>query len=222
MEVSLHLKLPGDLALERAHEIAEEVEAAILAAVPEVEERADAPRADSPRRPRGRRSRIDTAAIERGSAEEIGAPPRGAPIRPDRRGDSRLPHARARQRRARLRTLTVARARSRRACARPFQRLPTSWYTLSRRARLCMFHPVGHPMERGWVGGSTATASSTSPPRRCSRSSRVEARLVSTPSISSPRCGSSRRCFTHRRSGCSKTATSSRLSIPPRSSARAR
>ncbi len=37
VEVSLHLKLPGDLPLEQAHEIAEEVEHAILAAVPEVE-----------------------------------------------------------------------------------------------------------------------------------------------------------------------------------------
>ncbi len=35
-EVSLHLKLPGELSLERAHEIAEEVEQAILREVPEV------------------------------------------------------------------------------------------------------------------------------------------------------------------------------------------
>jgi len=35
-EVSLHLKLPGDLPLEEAHEIAEEVEHAIESAVPEV------------------------------------------------------------------------------------------------------------------------------------------------------------------------------------------
>ena len=36
-EVSLHLKLPGQLSLAEAHEIAEEVERAICAAVPEVE-----------------------------------------------------------------------------------------------------------------------------------------------------------------------------------------
>lgn len=36
LEVSLHLKLPGDLSLEEAHGVAEEVEAAILRAVPEV------------------------------------------------------------------------------------------------------------------------------------------------------------------------------------------
>jgi cation diffusion facilitator family transporter len=35
-EVSLHLKLPGDLALEEAHEVAEQVERAIRSALPEV------------------------------------------------------------------------------------------------------------------------------------------------------------------------------------------
>ena len=35
-ELSLHLKLPGELPLEAAHEIAEQVEAAITAAVPEI------------------------------------------------------------------------------------------------------------------------------------------------------------------------------------------
>jgi divalent metal cation (Fe/Co/Zn/Cd) transporter len=36
-EVSLHLKLPGDLPLEEAHEIATEVERAIVESVPEVD-----------------------------------------------------------------------------------------------------------------------------------------------------------------------------------------
>ena len=35
-ELSLHLKLPGDLSLEEAHEVAEQVERAILEAVPEI------------------------------------------------------------------------------------------------------------------------------------------------------------------------------------------
>ena len=35
-ELSLHLKLPGDLALEEAHEIAEQVEREIVRAVPEI------------------------------------------------------------------------------------------------------------------------------------------------------------------------------------------
>jgi cation diffusion facilitator family transporter len=38
VEISLHLKLPGDLPLEEAHEIAESVEQEILAAVPEARE----------------------------------------------------------------------------------------------------------------------------------------------------------------------------------------
>jgi len=36
-EVSLHLKLPGELRLEQAHEVANQVEQAIAAAVPEVD-----------------------------------------------------------------------------------------------------------------------------------------------------------------------------------------
>jgi divalent metal cation (Fe/Co/Zn/Cd) transporter len=35
-EVSLHLKLPGDLPLDQAHEIAEQVERAIVSSVPEI------------------------------------------------------------------------------------------------------------------------------------------------------------------------------------------
>ena len=35
-ELSLHLKLPGDLPLDQAHEIAEEVERAIVTSVPEI------------------------------------------------------------------------------------------------------------------------------------------------------------------------------------------
>jgi divalent metal cation (Fe/Co/Zn/Cd) transporter len=36
-ELSLHLKLPGDVTLEAAHEVAEQLERAICAAVPEVD-----------------------------------------------------------------------------------------------------------------------------------------------------------------------------------------
>jgi divalent metal cation (Fe/Co/Zn/Cd) transporter len=36
-ELSLHLKLPGDVTLNEAHDVAEELEAAICAAVPEVD-----------------------------------------------------------------------------------------------------------------------------------------------------------------------------------------
>jgi cation diffusion facilitator family transporter len=75
IEVSLHLKLPGELSLEQAHEIAEQVEAAILVQVPEVrtvqthleplKETATAEEID-----------IDTAAVEAAVLAETGAEPR--------------------------------------------------------------------------------------------------------------------------------------------------
>lgn len=75
IEVSLHLKLPGDLPLDCAHEIAEQVEAAIRADVPEVrtvqthieplKETASGEEID-----------IDTKAIEAAVREETGAEPR--------------------------------------------------------------------------------------------------------------------------------------------------
>jgi divalent metal cation (Fe/Co/Zn/Cd) transporter len=73
--VSLHLKLPGDLPLEQAHEIAEEVEHAIVSTVPEVSsvrthleplaEAAEAQEVDA-----------DADAVERAVREETGAAPR--------------------------------------------------------------------------------------------------------------------------------------------------
>jgi cation diffusion facilitator family transporter len=75
VEVSLHLKLPGDLDLERAHAIAEQVEGAIRNAVPEVEdvrthlepltEAAEA-----------REVAIDAESVERVVRQETGGPPR--------------------------------------------------------------------------------------------------------------------------------------------------
>ena len=75
IEVSLHVKLPGDLPLERAHAIAEQVESAILSQVAEVRsvqthlepirETAAAEEID-----------IDTAVIENAVREETGANPR--------------------------------------------------------------------------------------------------------------------------------------------------
>ena len=75
IEVSLHVKLPGDLPLERAHDIAEQVESAILSQVAEVRsvqthlepirETAAAEEID-----------IDTAVIEDAVRMETGAAPR--------------------------------------------------------------------------------------------------------------------------------------------------
>ena len=75
VEVSLHLKLPGDLPLEHAHEMAEEVERAILAAVPEV---ADVrthlePLAETAA---AHEVEVDAGAVERVVREETGSPPR--------------------------------------------------------------------------------------------------------------------------------------------------
>src|SRR5262245_43844060 len=51
------------------------------------------------------------------------------------------------------RTPTRGRAPSRSGCARRCRRWPTWWCTRSRDdVKLCMFHPLEHPMERGWVG----------------------------------------------------------------------
>jgi len=75
VEVSLHLKLPGDLALERAHEIAEQVEQAILTAVPEVEDvrtHLEPIREAAP----AHEVAIDADAVERVVREETGAAPR--------------------------------------------------------------------------------------------------------------------------------------------------
>ena len=75
LEVSLHLKLPGDLTLERAHGIAEEVEHAILDAVPEVETVRThlEPLAEASA---GEEVAVDSAAVEEAVRAETGAPPR--------------------------------------------------------------------------------------------------------------------------------------------------
>jgi cation diffusion facilitator family transporter len=75
IEVSLHLKLPGDLALDSAHDIAEQVEAAVLAQVPEVRSVRThlEPIAETAA---GQEVDVDAAAIEQVVREETGADPR--------------------------------------------------------------------------------------------------------------------------------------------------
>jgi cation diffusion facilitator family transporter len=75
IEVSLHLKLPGELSLEEAHAVAEEVERAIVAAVPEVE---DVHTHIEPLGEEGvgREVEADAAAVERIVRETTGAAPR--------------------------------------------------------------------------------------------------------------------------------------------------
>jgi divalent metal cation (Fe/Co/Zn/Cd) transporter len=75
LEVSLHLKLPGDLPLDQAHDIAEEVERAILAAVPDV---ADVRTHLEPlsEAAAAHEVAVDAEAVERVVREETGAAPR--------------------------------------------------------------------------------------------------------------------------------------------------
>ena len=75
IEVALHLKLPGDLPLDEAHEIAEQVEAAIRGDVPEV--RSVQTHLEPLRETAaGEEIDIDTAAIEALVRDETGAEPR--------------------------------------------------------------------------------------------------------------------------------------------------
>ena len=75
IEVALHLKLPGELPLDQAHEIAEQVEAAIRVDVPEV--RSVQTHLEPLRETAaGEEIDIDTAAIEALVRDETGAEPR--------------------------------------------------------------------------------------------------------------------------------------------------
>jgi divalent metal cation (Fe/Co/Zn/Cd) transporter len=79
-ELSLHLKLPGDLSLDQAHEIAEEVERAIVEAVPEVSS-VQTHLEPLSEEAMGTAARADTTSVEaelvtRVVREETGAPPR--------------------------------------------------------------------------------------------------------------------------------------------------
>jgi cation diffusion facilitator family transporter len=75
IEISLHLKLPGSLSLEQAHSIAEQVERAILDALPE----AEAVRTHiEPLKETsaGEEASVDEDAVKAAVREETGAPPR--------------------------------------------------------------------------------------------------------------------------------------------------
>jgi cation diffusion facilitator family transporter len=75
VEVSLHLKLPGTLALEDAHEIAEQVERAVATAVPEIEDVRThlEPLTETAL---AHEIAVDAAAVERIVHDETGAFPR--------------------------------------------------------------------------------------------------------------------------------------------------
>ncbi|MEX2047549.1 MAG: cation diffusion facilitator family transporter [Chloroflexota bacterium] len=73
IELSLHLKLPGDLTLEEAHEVAEEVERAIMRAVPEI---ASVQTHLEPLAEVGAAKVVEAAELEAAVAQAAGGPPR--------------------------------------------------------------------------------------------------------------------------------------------------
>ena len=75
LEVSLHLKLPGDLSLDRAHDIAEQVEHAILGEVAEVTS-VQTHLEPLKEAVSGEEIAVDAAAVEAAVREETGADPR--------------------------------------------------------------------------------------------------------------------------------------------------
>jgi divalent metal cation (Fe/Co/Zn/Cd) transporter len=75
LELSLHLKLPGEVTLEAAHDVAEQLERAILAAVPEVDavQTHLEPLTETSE---AHEERVDSGAVERIVLEATGRPPR--------------------------------------------------------------------------------------------------------------------------------------------------
>jgi cation diffusion facilitator family transporter len=75
-ELSLHLKLPGDLSLEEAHEVAEEVERAICVAVPEIDAVQTHLEPLTEAAAASEEADVDAQDIERIVRETTGTPPR--------------------------------------------------------------------------------------------------------------------------------------------------
>ena len=97
-ELSLHVKLPGELSLEEAHEIAEQLEAAICAAVPEiagVQTHLEPLDGDAARRARWRRRTRRSCGAS--CSEATGSRAARAALPAHRRGARRVPHARPRR-----------------------------------------------------------------------------------------------------------------------------
>ena len=153
-EVSLHIKLPGELHLDEAHAIAEEVEAAIRAAAPEVssvqthlEPLAEESAATRPP-PAVVAGDIETVA--RIVRRETGRRSGRAPLPRHGRGARRVPDASRRRHHA-------ARRRPRRGEPGRGADPPRASRDLRRdrahgAVKLCMFSPVELDLERGWPG----------------------------------------------------------------------
>ena len=146
-ELSLHLKLPGGLPLDEAHELAEQVERAICRAVPEI---ASVQTHLEPLAEANEGEVVEAAGARGGRRAGGGRPAAGVAARPHRRRGRRVRHARARPgrdprrgacARERGRGAAPPRAAGRRRRDRPH-----------RAVRLCMFTPRELELERGWPG----------------------------------------------------------------------
>jgi divalent metal cation (Fe/Co/Zn/Cd) transporter len=82
-ELSLHLKLPGELALDEAHQVAEQVERTICAAVPEI---SSVQTHLEPLAEHGAGEEVDAAEIEAAVVRAAGGPPRGLRLLQTERG----------------------------------------------------------------------------------------------------------------------------------------
>ena len=197
IEVSLHLKLPGDLTLEEAHDVASQVERAIEQSCPRSSPcRPTSSRCARPR-PAGTQPRTRRRPRSAGSCRTRPESRRAssASCRPTD-GLVRLRHARARSRRHARRR---ARAGERGRGADPPRRSRLADVSCTRSHEAVHVQPRrARTSSAAGRDGSTATASSSSPRRRCSRSSPAAARRASTPSTRSTRSSSARRCSTRR------------------------
>ena len=99
-EISLHLKLPGDLSLDEAHDVAEEVERAIARAVPDVATSRRTSSRCARRPPAARRSGAPARRSSGSSARRPGQAPRDVRFLRDGRRPRRARQHRARRRHA--------------------------------------------------------------------------------------------------------------------------
>ena len=153
-EVSLHLKLPGELSLGEAHAVASEVEHAIEEALPGVDTVLThlEPLAEEAEGQRVAGSEVarDAEAVARIVVDQTGAPPRELRFLQTDGRARRLPHARPRPGRP---AGGGARAGERdRGADPPRAAGDLGDHRPHRTVKLCMFTPKELALERGWPG----------------------------------------------------------------------
>ncbi len=160
VEVSLHLKLPGDLRIDEAHEIADHVERVISDAAPEIAavQTHIEPLAEQSA---GAEVDLDAADIEQIVRELTGGRPTGLRFLHTEEGlvvfltlaiadDATL--AEAHRRASEVEVADSRGAPRDRRDHRPHRTPDCRQPVESVSMKLCMFHPEDRPMDRGWVG----------------------------------------------------------------------